>query len=280
MVIGEMNTSSFPHLTSLTLSFLEKCSSLPHLAELPNLRHLELENIDSLTIVSGYFPSMVELQLQFMLNMKELTTMNLVICKELGTINAYESAFPRLSKLVISNCPKLRIQPHLPPSVAEVELSQSNEKLLGVGFSEMETSSQVSLPYFSTRKFRITRMKLLTECQLLGQLSSLRELEFYDCEIDCLPNSIRYLSSFHVLIIGKCKCLHVLPEWFGELASLKQLHIYNTPLIRLPQSIQNLTALQSLFVDGCPELEMRCERENGEDWHLICHVPEVRVFSW
>ncbi|KAJ1688945.1 hypothetical protein LUZ63_013100 [Rhynchospora breviuscula] len=316
MVLSENNTTTFPYLTSLTLSHLQWCSSIPHLAELPHLEYLKLEGMLSLTNYSGHFPSLVELHLNEMPNLEEVTTM------KLDAENVYKPAFPRLSKLEISGCPKVRIQPHLPPSVVELKLQNSNEELLGVEFFNGESSSEICSQPLGIRELKISHME--TQLVYLKQLSSLTKLQFENCKGNCLPESMRHLSSLRELKIVDCNCLHalpeclgelksldqleiwrtpltclpqsmkhisslrelwfvecdslcVLPEWFGEVKSLKILIIWETSLTCLPKSMKQLTALESLWIISCPELERRCECEKGEDWHLISHIPSVNL---
>ncbi|KAJ1688933.1 hypothetical protein LUZ63_013088 [Rhynchospora breviuscula] len=314
MVLSENNTTTFPYLTSLTLSHLQWCSSIPHLAELPHLEYLKLEGMLNLTNYSGHFPSLVELHLNEMPNLEEVTTM------KLDTENVYKPAFPRLSKLVIKSCPKVRIQPRLPPSVVELILDRSNEELLGVEFFNGESSSEICSQPLGIRKLKISQME--TQLVWLKQLTSLTILQLWCCEGNCLPESMRHLTSLRKLQIENCKCLHalpewlgelksleelniwsvpltclpesmkhmsslreltfgncdglrVLPEWFGQLKSLKKLKIVYTPLTCLPKSMKELTTLESLRIEDCLELKRRCEE--GEDWHLISHIPDVRI---
>ncbi|KAJ3684299.1 hypothetical protein LUZ61_013463 [Rhynchospora tenuis] len=319
MLSDETRMTLFPNLTSLTLSHIKSCSNLPSLVGLPHLQYLKLEGMLNLTTISGHFPSLVDLYLCEMPNLEEVTTMNL------DTENVYKPAFPHLSKLEISGCPKVRIKPHLPPSVVELKLKKINEEqLLEVEYFNGESSSEICSQPLGIRELRIIEMG--TELVLLKHLSSLTRLQFQNCERNCLPESMRYLSSLRELEIYSCKGLHalpewlgelkslerlviwftpltclpesmkhvsslrklwfwnckglrVLPDWFGELKSLKYLDIAETPLTCLPKSMKQLTALQYLSVWKCPELERRCEREKGEDWHLISHIPHVDIWS-
>ncbi|KAJ4734081.1 Disease resistance protein (CC-NBS-LRR class) family [Rhynchospora pubera] len=317
MLSDETRLTLFSNLTSLTLSLLERCSNLPSLAELPHLEYLKLKRMLNLAIITGHFPALVELHLCEMPNLEEVTTM------KLDTENVYKPAFPRLSKLVISYCPKLKIQPRLPPSVVELELEEHNEELLGVEFFNGESSdSEICSQPLGIRKLKISHVETqlawlnqltsLTELEFswckrnwllesmrhlsslrelsihyckglralpewLGELKSLEELKIWDTPLTCLPQSMKHISSLRKLTFWYCAGLRVLPEWFGELKSLKELSISKTPLTCLPKSMKQLTALQWLEIWICPELERRCEREKGEDWHLISHIPHVRI---
>ena len=44
-------------------------------------------------------------------------------------------------------------------------------------------------------------------------------------------------------------------------------------LTSVPEGMSQLTSLQTLHICGCPRLEQRCEKENGEDWANISHFP-------
>jgi hypothetical protein len=62
------------------------------------------------------------------------------------------------------------------------------------------------------------------------------------------------------------------------LTSLEELTIADFPSIRsLPKWTKGLTALQTLGIYRCPDLERRCERRKGKDWHLISHIPHMRI---
>ncbi|TKY69806.1 putative disease resistance protein RGA4 [Spatholobus suberectus] len=65
--------------------------------------------------------------------------------------------------------------------------------------------------------------------------------------------------------------------WASNLGLLRELTIRNcSKLTCLPTSL-SLSSLESLSIDGCPDLEKRCQKETGEDWPKIAHIPHVGV---
>jgi Leucine-rich repeat (LRR) protein len=173
----------------------------------------------------------------------------------------------------------------------------------------MELSRLSSLPqslgYLSSlQELQIIRCDALgqrPEC--VGQLCSLHVFGIWGLpSLTCLPQSLGRLTSLQVLTIGNCEALDQLPESLGELCSLskfelwgllgltsfpksvcfltslEQLTITSCPGIRsLAEWIKGLTALQTLDISGCPDLERRCERRKGKDWHLISHIPHLWI---
>ncbi|KAL6595667.1 hypothetical protein ACP70R_048007 [Stipagrostis hirtigluma subsp. patula] len=109
----------------------------------------------------------------------------------------------------------------------------------------------------------------------LGNLTSLQELQISKCDaIHQLPECLGELRSLRYFRIVGLSGLTCLPQSMGRLASLGELYIEGCPGIKsLPEWTQGLTALQGLHIWDCPDLERRCERGKGEDWHLISHIP-------
>ncbi|CAD6258568.1 unnamed protein product [Miscanthus lutarioriparius] len=138
----------------------------------------------------------------------------------------------------------------------------------------------------------------------LGKLRSLQKLSIVICRsLISLPQSMGKLTSLQLLKIGWCQALHQLPDCLGELCSLRKLEITDLPertclpqsicrlttslheltilhcpgIKSLPEGIKDLTALKQLMICFCPDLERRCKRGTGEDWHLISHIPDVYI---
>ncbi|CAN6315027.1 unnamed protein product [Urochloa humidicola] len=117
----------------------------------------------------------------------------------------------------------------------------------------------------------------LPEC--LGELRSLRALEIHHLPgLTCLPRALCGLTFLKELSIRNCPGLTSLPQGMNHLASLEKLLVYWSPGIKsMPEGIKDLDALQELWIHGCPDLVMRCSQGNGEDWHLISHIPRLYI---
>ncbi|KAJ6861592.1 disease resistance protein RGA1 isoform X2 [Populus alba x Populus x berolinensis] len=135
-------------------------------------------------------------------------------------------------------------------------------------------------------------------------LSSLRKLSVGWCvKFTSLSEGVWHLTSLEVLRISGCGRLNCLPmNGLCGLSSLRQLYIHYckftslsegvrhltalevwllegcSELNSLPESIQHLTSLQSLAIWICPNLKKRCEKDLGEDWPKIAHIPDISIF--
>ncbi|XP_044496195.1 putative disease resistance protein RGA3 [Mangifera indica] len=93
-----------------------------------------------------------------------------------------------------------------------------------------------------------------------------------------LPEVLRHIPALQSFCISSYPDLALLPDWLGDLTSLQSFYIYYCPkLSSLPASIQSLSNLQKLEIYYCPELVKRCEKETGEDWYKVAHIPNVTV---
>jgi len=114
----------------------------------------------------------------------------------------------------------------------------------------------------------------------LRNLNSLEVLEIELCgRLNCLPmNWLCGLSSLRRLRFQCCDKFTSLTEGVRHLTALEHLFLNSCPeLNSLPESIQHLTSLQSLYILYCPYLEKRCEKDLGEDWPKIAHIPSIII---
>ncbi|KAL6658531.1 hypothetical protein ACP70R_004117 [Stipagrostis hirtigluma subsp. patula] len=117
--------------------------------------------------------------------------------------------------------------------------------------------------------------------QSVEHLTSLERLSIFGWSnmMTQLPEVIQHLTSLSVFHLEDCGGLTTLPEWMGQLSALQELCIYDcSALHSLPSSMDRLTALQRLFILGCPALTERYKEDVGFDWHLVSHIPCVRIW--
>lgn len=81
----------------------------------------------------------------------------------------------------------------------------------------------------------------------LGQLSKLKKLNLYQCNLSALPENIGNLSSLEWLRVPGNQ-LTSLPESLSNLSNLERLDIENNQLEALPESIGSLQNLRKLIV--------------------------------
>ncbi|KAK7367069.1 hypothetical protein VNO80_09077 [Phaseolus coccineus] len=115
--------------------------------------------------------------------------------------------------------------------------------------------------------------ELVTLPSNMTQLTALQTVRIVGCST--LPYGLQCVPSLRTLDLSHCTCTS-LPDWLGDMTSLQKLEIKFCGFLRsLPSSIQRLTNLSSLSIGECPYLKKRCERETGEDWQYINHIPEI-----
>ncbi|KAJ4973700.1 hypothetical protein NE237_006874 [Protea cynaroides] len=151
--------------------------------------------------------------------------------------------------------------------------------------------------------------KLRSLPQHLIQATSLRKLMIWHCpKLTWIPSPSSHLpflyveelilkkdtGSFskslitnnHHMFLPKLKLLRVrespyssLPQGLGKLTSLEILDIRTCSKIKsIPEGeLQHLTALQELTIMRCPTLRQRCQKDIGEDWSKISHIPKIFI---
>ncbi|MQM19316.1 hypothetical protein Taro_052318 [Colocasia esculenta] len=127
----ELRTDFFRRLSSVSLLQCSKCEILPPLSRLFSLKELHVEGASSLGSFMQDYDDMSEegwQETQTRIAFPELQKLefhDMPVWKEwLGT---REGDFPRLRKLILKHCPKLRALPHLPLSLEELELEACDE---------------------------------------------------------------------------------------------------------------------------------------------------------
>ncbi|GKV31568.1 hypothetical protein SLEP1_g40246 [Rubroshorea leprosula] len=111
--------------------------------------------------------------------------------------------------------------------------------------------------------------------------TSLEELFLYGWEkLTELPHQIQYLTALRRLLISAFDGVEALPKWLENLSSLQDLgirHCKNLKHLPSAEAIRCLSKLTYLCISKCPELEIRCNKERGPEWHKISHIPTIKV---
>lgn len=279
--------SSFSYLHVLDLSS-QRIKDLPSsIGDLKHLRYLNLSGNYGIT----YLPASI-------CKMRNLQTLKLLGCVQISNLPSEFGNLVSLRHLVV-NTPKL----------------SSWEKQIG-GLTSLRSLRILhcdNLVSLSEEMWYLTALRTLCihNCAKLASLPSsttnltaLENLEIVNCPKLCLsgmciqglsklktlalrglpkllalPQGIEHCSNaLEYLSIKDCHNLMTLPEGLRSLTSLTRLYITCCPnLLYLPEGLHHMTALQVLQIDECPHLNTRCQREIGEDWHKIAHVPDIYV---
>jgi hypothetical protein len=185
-------------------------------------------------------------------HMKALESLEIVDCEELTELPESMGSLASLRSLQVWGCSAIR---ELPESLGEL---RSLQELTILGCSSLS-----SLPLS------------------MGDLTSLQTLEIGWCgALEQLPECLGGLRSLREFEISQLPKLTCLPQSMSDLSSLVELTIEYCPgITSLPEGIKDLTALRRLRIFGCrEELNRRCERGKGEDWHLISHIRDIYIW--
>ncbi|XP_057759185.1 putative disease resistance protein RGA3 [Arachis stenosperma] len=261
-IVRDEGVAILPLVSKLTIP----CS--PNM-KLPLLQSVEVLVIEGLESNNEYVASFLEEIFLSMRYVKQLTIRRFpklkVLPQELGTLSSLqeldiddcvelesfvENVFQGLSflrKLTISHCPRLK------------SLSSVAEHL-----TCLEILSIIVCPELMTLPTNMNKLTSLPDVDICAGEDNGRVPE----GLQCIPS----LKSLILLEVDS------LPEWLGDMTSLQYLFIGLSPRIRsLPSSFRNLTNLRFLAIEQCAGLEQRCQRETGEDWPNIAHVPHVEL---
>ncbi|XP_058079065.1 putative disease resistance protein RGA3 [Magnolia sinica] len=300
---------SFSKLQTINIFNSTKCECLPPLGQLVVLKDLYIRGMHAVKKVGvefcgagnvSMFPSLETLELMDMPNLDEWTGVE-------------ERDFPCLQELDVIDCPKLKAFPYLPPTLRNLSISNCEgltalPRLPSLSSLELngcdeaifrELSFLTSLSSLSISGFQ--NLKSLPS-GLLQSLITLKKLYIANFhELMTLQEAdLKGLTSLESLVISHCPQLTSLPNE-GLPATLKSIHFNQLDNLKtLPKKLQNLvslqkfeiwhcTQLQSLPEEGlpmalqnfhvldCPLLKERCQREAGEDWTKIEHIPYIEI---
>ncbi|RWR74859.1 putative disease resistance protein RGA3 isoform X1 [Cinnamomum micranthum f. kanehirae] len=283
-----------PYLVSLTVV---SCPKLANLPRLPSIESLVLkENNETLVRSSANLTSLETLSIEdfaelesiedgLLQNLSHLSHLSILQCPELSYLSKDLKNLTALSSLCISNCQKL-VSFESPTSLHDMDIFGCN------GLTSLELGGLTSL-----------RLLRIGQCENLGtflgemqHVTSLQHLHVNSCpQLASLPQGMQLLNLQYLSILSQgmqllnlqylsilyLDKLTSLPDALQNATKLEELDIEGCPrLMEVPEWLGNLKSLKYISIEGCPHLERRCQKEKGEDWHKIAHIPYIRIGSY
>ncbi|KAM3411316.1 hypothetical protein ACQJBY_003134 [Aegilops geniculata] len=229
--------SSLSHLQTIHLSDCTKCSILPALGELPQLKYLDI----------GGFPAIIQINQEFSgtNEVKGFPALKELLFEDMTSLEKWASVtdgefLPSLTELAVMDCPQVTEFPLLPSTLVKLKISETGFAIL----------PDVHIPN--------SRFPSSLECLQIHQCPDLKSLK------EGLLS--QKLLALQQLTITHCLDLKELPvEGFRSLIALKSLHIYDCPRLA-PSGHDSLlpSKLEDLRISSCSDLINPLLRELNE----------------
>ncbi|KAL7611992.1 hypothetical protein Lser_V15G05582 [Lactuca serriola] len=283
--LTSLESLSIKRCLSITLSDCRSCLCLPTLENLPHLRDLELEDIDSLTCLSipdvtgskkPLSPSLRSLKLSRMFSLEKWID---------GATNSSTMISPVLEKLEINHCPKIILldECHPHPLVSlEIRACTGLVSIKSIqGLTSLESLKIAMCPSLSEITNLPNQCHSLKTLQIIhcDKLTSLSH-KMFDCfaflnelrvgpfskELDSFPSlqGIEKLSNhLHSLELRGWDHWELIPEEIQHLTSLSWLHIDGFGIQELPMWLASMSSIRHLNFHECKGLNKETVRRGA-----------------
>ncbi|RYR79100.1 hypothetical protein Ahy_A01g003967 [Arachis hypogaea] len=261
-----LGDSSFGNIVSLSIEDCRHCSSLPPLGRLQSLKELFISGMRSVKRIGSEFYGSNSPSFQPFPSLETLIFASMAEWEEWNMIDGITSEFPRLSKLSLSRCPKLK--GNLPSNLpCLVTLVVEDCCLLESEFSGEVDNRNIMRPmnvfnFNSLRQLYLFDIPSLTSFPSNGLPKALKTLFITNCE-NLEFQSHEFLQSCKALedldIMRSCCSLTSFP--LGSLPLLKHLklrdckNLKSISILEEEAASQSLKFLEHLQVEECPEVE-------------------------
>ncbi|XXG50977.1 hypothetical protein AAC387_Pa02g4855 [Persea americana] len=258
-----LEDSRFSSLVTVVLEECKRLSSLPEgLGQLKALQTLYIRDCERLSSLP-----------EGLGQLKALQTLDIRDCERLSSLPEGLGQLKALQTLDIKNCERLS---SLPEGLGQLKALQTLhiwncERLssLPEGLGQLKALQTLHI-------WNCERLSSLPEG--LGQLKALQTLYIGNCErLSSLPEGLGQLKALRALDIENCERLSSLFDGFEQLKSLCRLEIWDCPQLRPLPNLQRLTTIKTLSIHRCPLVMERLEKEKGEDWCKISHIPYIEI---
>ncbi|RZB99552.1 putative disease resistance protein RGA4 [Glycine soja] len=253
---------SLSNVVSLYLVRCKYCLCLPPLGHLPFLKTLNIQRLDGIVSIDSSFHGSSSS------SFTSLETLEFYCLKE-WECRAVTGAFPRLQRLCIVECPKLKGS--LPEQLLclKILLFLTANSLWLLEICELELQDCGKIAY----TLKIVQSSSLSLKKELWEPTPLKSLYIQNLDVESFPDEGLLPLSLKRIQIDKCRnLLNFYNKGLCQLSSLEELSLGNNPNLQclpeegLPKSISTLDILD------CTLLKQRCLGPKGEDWGNIIHI--------
>ena len=238
--------------------------------KLKSLKVLESKNLESLFVSEESYRDLSSLTRLGIYSSPNLISISIKGCNKLKSLpENMRTLFPSLEYLEVHECPELESFPEggLPLNLVTLDVFFC-DKLFFRGLQDLHSLKEINI------------------CNYWKEVESFPEEALLpptltDIDISYFPKlkslkGFQHFTSLKKLRIFNCGELQYLPEE-GFPTSLESLDIEFCPKLQyLPEDCFP-TTLSFLIIYGCRLLKQRCERDKGEEWPKIAHIPNIVI---